>query len=374
MILTILMATATLAITWVITTVPTLTAQGAPLGVRVPRSHLSDPVVVNAISSFKARTWLMGIAATVISLFYVNHSWVAALSSLLVIIGSTWAYLSQRRYIIAAKKDGGWFDGVETAVSVRVAERDADAIQDIDVPTPSFPWLTMLGSLLAIIAGALIVAAHWTDIPDPVPVHWDDSLEPDSWSEKSIGSVFFLTFITLGLWLLIAATCWFIQHAAVRPRSERSIKARLRNQANLAASNEAMGTLLLLISLGLSFIQITGPVPSYQDLAGLSFITMVVMTISGTIAIVAMILRAQSQLEDQLRGVKLPDGDKESPDNDEHYKWGILYYNPDDPAVLVDKRLGVGVSFNYATWQAKVFLAVIAVIVIGSIALPLILI
>ncbi|WP_284796197.1 DUF5808 domain-containing protein [Corynebacterium rhinophilum] len=53
---------------------------------------------------------------------------------------------------------------------------------------------------------------------------------------------------------------------------------------------------------------------------------------------------------------------------------GILYYNPDDPAVLVDKRLGVGVSFNYATWQAKVFLAVMAIIIIGSIALPLILI
>lgn len=374
MILTVLMAATTLVITWIMTIIPALAAPGAPLGVRVPQSHLSDPVVVGAISGFKTRTWVVGIAATVISLFYVNHSWVAALSSLLVIIGSMWAYLSQRRYIIAAKKDGGWFDGVETAVSAQVAERDADAVQDIDVPTPSFPWLTMLGSLLAIVAGALIVAAHWTDIPDPVPVHWDDSLEPDSWSDKSIGSVFFITFITLGMWLLFAGICWLIQWTAVRPRSERSIKARLRNQANLAASNEAMGVLLLLMSLGLAFIQITGPVPSYQDLAGLSFITMVVMTISGTIAIVAMILRAQSQLEDQLRGVRLPDGDKESPDNDEHYKWGILYYNPDDPAVLVDKRLGVGVSFNYATWQAKVFLAVIAVIIIGSIAFPLLLI
>jgi hypothetical protein len=373
MILTVLMAATTLAITWIMTTIPALTAQGAPLGVRVPKSHLSDPVVVGAISGFKTRTWIVGITATVISLFYVNHSWVAALSSLLVVFGSTWAYLSQRRYIIAAKKEGGWFDGVETAVSARVTGRDADAVQDIDVPTPTFPWLTMLGSLLAIIAGALIVAANWSTIPDPVPVHWDGSMEPDSWSEKSIGSVFFLTFIALGVWLLFAAICWFIQYAAVRPRSERSIKARLRNQANLAASNEAMGILLLLMSLGLSFMQITGPLPGYQDLVGLSIITMLVMTIGGSIAIVAMILRAQSRLEDQLRGVKFPDDNKESPDNDEHYKWGILYYNPDDPAVLVEKRLGVGISFNYATWQAKVFLIVIALIIIGSIALPFIL-
>lgn len=49
----------------------------------------------------------------------------------------------------------------------------------------------------------------------------------------------------------------------------------------------------------------------------------------------------------------------------------MFYYNPDDPAVLVEKRFGVGVDFNYACWQAKAFLAAIAVLIIGSIALPL---
>lgn len=52
MILTVLMAATTLTITWIMTTIPALTAQGAPLGVRVPKSHLSDPVVVGAISGF----------------------------------------------------------------------------------------------------------------------------------------------------------------------------------------------------------------------------------------------------------------------------------------------------------------------------------
>lgn len=69
MILTVLMVATTLTITWIMTTIPVLTAQGAPLGVRVPKSHLSDPVVVGAISGFKTRTWIVGIAATVISLY-----------------------------------------------------------------------------------------------------------------------------------------------------------------------------------------------------------------------------------------------------------------------------------------------------------------
>ncbi|MEX3564040.1 DUF5808 domain-containing protein [Corynebacterium phoceense] len=62
---------------------------------------------------------------------------------------------------------------------------------------------------------------------------------------------------------------------------------------------------------------------------------------------------------------------KSDTSNDHLYKAGMFYYNPDDPAVLVEKRFGVGIDFNYARWQAKAFLAAIAVLIIGSIALPL---
>ncbi|KAB1504063.1 hypothetical protein F7230_02915 [Corynebacterium sp. 320] len=42
-----------------------------------------------------------------------------------------------------------------------------------------------------------------------------------------------------------------------------------------------------------------------------------------------------------------------------------------DPAVFVDKRFGTGVDFNYASWQGKVFLGLIVLVVAASIALPL---
>ena len=59
--------------------------------------------------------------------------------------------------------------------------------------------------------------------------------------------------------------------------------------------------------------------------------------------------------------------------SDEHYKWGMFYYNPEDPAVMVDKRFGVGVDFNYAHWQGKAFLAFIALVLLASISLPFLL-
>jgi uncharacterized membrane protein len=51
-------------------------------------------------------------------------------------------------------------------------------------------------------------------------------------------------------------------------------------------------------------------------------------------------------------------------EDDNNYKFGIFYYNKKDPAVFVNKRMGIGWTFNYAKWQAKLITAVILAIAI----------
>ena len=373
MIFALLMAATTLAITWIMAKAPSLASPGTPLGVRVPKDYLSDSAVTSALAGYKVRTWGCGIAATILSLFAWKLPLLAAVPSLVVALGGMWAYISQRRRIIAAKNAGGWFDDVETTIAARVSTNAIGTPEFEGIPTPTFPWITILASLLCIAAGAIIVASHWSAIPDPVPVHWNGSMEADNWSDKSIGSVFFSSFVALALLVLFAIICSFIAHSEVSPRSERNIKARVRNEANLALTNTGMGILTLLISAGMAFTQVTGPVPQFQRFNGVAIITMLVLAVGGSIGLVAFLLYKQSQLSEQLRGIHFADEDKESPDNDHLYKWGVMYYNPDDPAVLVDKRFGTGMSFNYARWQAKVFLSLVALILVGSLALPVIL-
>ena len=373
MIFALLMAVTTLAITWIMAQMPALASPGTPLGVRVPKAYLSDSAVTSALAGYKVRTWGCGIAATILSLFAWKLPLLAAVPSLLMTLGGLWAYISQRRRIIAAKKAGGWFDEVETTIAARVSTNANGTPEFEGIPTPTFPWLTMLASLLCIAAGAIIVASHWSAIPDPVPVHWNDSMEADNWSDKSIGSVFFSSFVALALLVLFAIICSFIAHSEVSPRSERNIKARVRNEANLALTNTGMGVLTLFISAGMAFMQVTGPIPHYQRFNSAAIITMLILAIGGSIGLVVFILYKQSRLSEQLRGIHFADEDKESPDNDHLYKWGVMYYNPDDPAVLVDKRFGTGMSFNYARWQAKIFFGLVILILVGSLALPVIL-
>jgi uncharacterized membrane protein len=49
-------------------------------------------------------------------------------------------------------------------------------------------------------------------------------------------------------------------------------------------------------------------------------------------------------------------------ENDALWKWGVFYYNPNDPAVTVDKRKGYGITFNYAHRVAYFYTALPLVI------------
>ncbi|CQD15846.1 conserved membrane hypothetical protein [Corynebacterium striatum] len=318
--------------------------------------------------------WAIGIAATLISVATWKWPTIAALPSLIVIFGALFAYVKSRRRIIEAKAAGGWYDDVETAISAQITATPLNnsALADLTAQV-RFPWIWVLGSLLITAASAGIVAQGWDTIPETIPTHWGASMQPDAWSDKGIGTVFGLTFVNLGMIAVFALIFWFVCTSSVHSRSDRSIKGQLRNRAVMDAINQATGFLLFAICLPMSQIQVASALPRYAGWLPVGFIGVIVMSLVGVIALIMMILRAQTRIDDALRGVNFPDDGKDSPDNDEFYKWGMFYYNPDDPAVMVDKRFGAGMDFNYARWQAKVFMAVILLLLIGSVALPILL-
>ena len=57
---------------------------------------------------------------------------------------------------------------------------------------------------------------------------------------------------------------------------------------------------------------------------------------------------------------------KDSSDDDKHWIWGIMYYNPKDTHVMVENRLGTGTSMNMATGIGKglyIFSALVMIII-----------
>lgn len=48
--------------------------------------------------------------------------------------------------------------------------------------------------------------------------------------------------------------------------------------------------------------------------------------------------------------------------NDEFWKWGITYYNPNDPAIWIKKKVGIGWTLNFAHLESWVIIFMILAI------------
>jgi uncharacterized membrane protein len=49
-------------------------------------------------------------------------------------------------------------------------------------------------------------------------------------------------------------------------------------------------------------------------------------------------------------------------DEDQYWKLGIIYFNPEDPALIVEKRFGVGWTLNFARPVALIIIVGIVVV------------
>lgn len=345
------MAALTLALTFILAAAPRFTPT-VPLGVRVPHAQLSAAAVTSALRSYRTIVWSVGIAATVLTVVLWEYPVLASLTSMLVVAGSLVAYVIERHTILKAKAEGGWFEGVDTVIAGSVTSE----------PRLSFPWAGIAASLFLTAAGALIVVARWDEIPDVVATHWNGANEPDAWADKSVGSVFLLSFVALGMVVTYALVSLLIRSSFVHVRSDRTPAGQVRTHAILAASIDGTGILFVLLNAAFAVAQVVTVLPRYADYTWVGFTSIMAASVLGIIGMLVVFINAQKDM---------PAAEAESPDNDHLYKAGMFYYNPDDPAVLVERRFGVGVDFNYARWQAKAFVAAIALLIIGSIALPL---
>ncbi|WP_410479542.1 DUF5808 domain-containing protein [Pedobacter nutrimenti] len=57
--------------------------------------------------------------------------------------------------------------------------------------------------------------------------------------------------------------------------------------------------------------------------------------------------------------------------NSKFYKLGLFYYNPDDPSLYVEKRIGIGQDFNWAHRKSYLLFVFIILFPVLVIIIPL---
>ena len=186
-------------------------------------------------------------------------------------------------------------------------------------------------------ASAVILYLNWEQVPQAFPVHWGIDGKPNRWVDRTPGNVY-------GFMMMGALTClsmFVIAALVVRSRRISVTGDAGRNERKFMRLN--LWTLLATeYTIAISF----GGLPILATLRGTTAAPIYIgLTLAFSVVAIALMVR-QGQGGSRLTPVAHslnPVGDR-TPDN--CWKWGMIYVNPDDPALFVEKRFGLGYTVN----------------------------
>ncbi len=207
-------------------------------------------------------------------------------------------------------------------------------------------WLGQLGPLLVLAAGAVALARRWADIPNRVPIHWGLNGQPDAWAERSAASVFSLLCFGAVLCLVLWMTNLTIIKSVRRVSASAAEEERHRS-TSLAITTSSYT--LAIVFVALSFLPLLGQGEALPMAIWFIVLAFPILCLALVIFLHQRKLRALEALPEAAQ--HLGDGTE-----DRHWKAGLFYYNPEDPAVVIEKRFGIGYTLNFAKGKAWMFL------------------
>lgn len=196
---------------------------------------------------------------------------------------------------------------------------------------PQFTWLAA-GPFAIILGVALWLHVNWNSIPERFPVHWSASGQPNRWAERTTRGVY-------GLLILGTELCvWFLIMALAGWFGSRRSRAR-RNMLGLMIGVQYFLAVLF------SLIALQAPLG----------IPVAVVALAPPAMLIPLIMVMRNLMA-------TPSEPMDSTPN-ECWRAGVIYYNPDDSTVVVQRRMGLGYTLNFASpWSWVLMLGLVLII------------
>ncbi|HEX8746277.1 MAG TPA: DUF1648 domain-containing protein [Pyrinomonadaceae bacterium] len=213
--------------------------------------------------------------------------------------------------------------------------------------------------LLLTVVPSLFLIYYYPRLPERIPVHWNWRGQPDGWGRKSFGSVFALSMMLVylqGLFLLIKHGLLTVKMTLPVEGAEEYLKGK---EQFLNMVMRLMDCVRVLVASMMSALLLSIVFGSVEYLRRLTVIAGAVDVLS-TLLLVAACIYFTVRLVRLDRRLKRAVGRayvQRGRDAARWYAGGLFYYNPDDPALFVEKLVGFGYTFNMANRWVYVYLA-----------------
>jgi len=228
------------------------------------------------------------------------------------------------------------------------------------------PWVEVL-----LVVGLVVLAGltvwRYPQLPERIPTHWGPAGRADGWSRRT-PFVFVSLLLLLGylhallLTLLVGMAQAPVRLPAARVEEYRAVRERY--MAMWVQFTNAMRLALLVMFGGIVWASLFGIGRQAKGAAPPGMILVLIGTV-GLFALLPWLIVRLYRLRGEMREIAGP-GSLERTSPTEGWIGGMIYYNKQDPAIWVERRLGVGWTVNFAQPTAWLIMLLAIGVPIGA--------
>jgi uncharacterized membrane protein len=213
-------------------------------------------------------------------------------------------------------------------------------------------WTLQVGPFAAAAGAALYLRSRWDELPERFPIHWGFDGRPNGWANRNPAGVFgplLVAAVVAGSMALFAS---LLRRDRNTRGAEPAAAAERRFRCAVLWALLATEYLVVMVAIQVSLLPLAaaaaGGTPAPPRIA--PFVALILTFVVTVTVILARIGRGAA------RHARAPGGlaprqpgaaslGDHSPDR--RWKAGIFYVDPDDPAIFVEKRFGIGYTLNF---------------------------
>ncbi|TCW38109.1 putative membrane protein [Thermohydrogenium kirishiense] len=338
---------------------PFITRKTIVFGVHVPKDFLNDKEIQGIKTLYIINFLTVSLVFMILVVIRMKNINFAVCGIFIEVIIMFAMYMKAHYEVYALKSKREWSKGKK-----EVAVVDIDFRKEKIVVSPLWFLLPAAIVILTLAVGIYM----YPNIPQRIPVHFNFRGEADSFADKSILSVFSICIVQTVMTALMFFSYKMIELAKqqIDPSDPEISKEKNLRFRRIWSGFVVFASIIINAMLMVTAFIVYGVGGSWQNnMAIFSLLMVLVITI---VVIVISIKTGQGgeRIKIGHENEKLTSVDR---DDDKYWKGGLIYYNPDDPALFVEKRFGVGWTFNFARPTAWLFILAIILIILVTIAI-----
>ncbi|SIS40374.1 DUF1648 domain-containing protein [Salimicrobium flavidum] len=330
--------------------IPYWTRRTESFGVSIPERVYKDERLLNMRKAYAIRTGILSILHWVFVVFLMGRMevseeawsiWFTVLLFGFLIVAFFLYYMFHRR-MKELKTQENWMKDTQT-VTADLSFRDRKL-------TYSSWWF--LVPFLISAATVLFTIRMYSSMPAELPMQYGLDREVTQWAEKSYRSALMLPIVQL----YMTGIFFFVHMVIGRAKQQTSAENPEKSLQQQVIFRRRWSLFTIVSSVILTLVFVVPQVSFVYDLP-VTFMMIVPFLAALIIVVGAIVLSATTgQGGSRVTNVSGKNEEILDRDDDQYWKLGQIYFNPNDPSIFLEKRFGVGWTVNFARPMSWVFL------------------